>query len=46
MQLVPVERNPKLPKEVFEMRRIISCVLIGFIIIAAVACVTMPESFV
>ncbi len=47
MQLVPVERNPKLPKEVFEMRRIISCVLIGFIIIiVVVGCVTMPESFV
>jgi len=46
MQLVSVERNPKPPKEVFEMRRIMSCVLIGFIIIVVVGCVTMPESFV
>ncbi len=47
MQLVPVERTPKLPKEVFAMRMIISCVLIGFISIVVVGCgATLPKSFV
>jgi hypothetical protein len=46
MQLVPIERNPKLPKEVIAMRRIISYVLTSFIIIVVVGCATLPKSFV